>query len=130
MLLRVLLFVLAIFFVVALVLGVRKLQDIRKTRRLHRDEIINQQNAARRHRSARKHPLKTTMKTADDRPAYVQVRPTAGAEVRGSVLIELEEYVRRLRRKDIRRGLKVEYRNGKWNSKKDARLMAPGEKDT
>jgi hypothetical protein len=129
---------LAILVILALViLGVRKLQSIREANRLQeeanrleQEAILRQKEATRRHRAARKHPLKRTMKTADKRPAYVQVRPTVGAVLQRTVLNELEEYVARLRRKDISRGLKVEYRNGSWHSRKDGKLLAPVEKDT
>jgi Flp pilus assembly protein TadG len=61
-------------------------------------------------------PLRERMPTSDNKPTYVKVRPTVGDTLPRNVLDELEEYVAGLARKDIHGKLKVEYRNGKWES--------------
>jgi len=62
-------------------------------------------------------PLRVTMPTKDNRNTYVTVRPTTGDQLPRHVLDELEEYVANLNAKDIRRKLKVEYRDETWQKR-------------
>jgi hypothetical protein len=59
-------------------------------------------------------PLREKMPTSDGKLTYVKVRPTTGDTLPQNVVDELQSYVAGLPRKQIRRKLKVEYRDGQW----------------
>ena len=91
---------------VVVVVGARRAKKARRLKR--RAELQRRVEAA---------PLRVTMPTKDNRNTYVTVRPTTGDQLPRRTLDRLEEYVANLNAKDIRRKLKVEYRDETWQKR-------------
>jgi len=96
----------AVAAVVAAIFGVRIIRAKALERRAQYSESLRKRVEAA--------PLREIMTTADKRLTEVKAWPTTGDILPHIVLNQLEEYVSGLRRKDIHRGIKVEYRDGKW----------------
>jgi hypothetical protein len=60
-------------------------------------------------------PLQLMTPTGDGRNTFVRIRPTRGDTLPREAIDELERFIATLRAKEIRRTLKVEYRDGAWH---------------
>lgn len=127
-------FILSLVLPVLVVLGlaiaafifVKRLRDW-ITRQWAKAELSIRQAGQRRHTADVKKqvnaaPFRAIMPTADERLAYVRVRPTQGDVLPRRVLDELERFVANIPRKEIRRGLRVEYREDAWHTAERGRL--------
>jgi hypothetical protein len=78
------------------------------------DALMRRNQERKVQRRVKRAPLREKMPTSDNKLTYVKVRPTTGDILSKNVVDELESYVAGLPRKEIRRKLKVEYRDGRW----------------
>ena len=78
------------------------------------DALMRSYQERKVQRRVKRAPLQEKMPTSDNRLTYVRMRPTTGDTLPKNMVDELESYIAGLSRKEIRRKLKVEYRDGKW----------------
>lgn len=78
------------------------------------DALIQAYRARKLQKRVEAAPLREKMSTSDGKPTYVKVRPATGDTLPQKVMDDLQSYIAGLPRKEIRRKLKVEYRDGQW----------------